>query len=98
MKSTANKLKCFNLDNQIFKNMITSYSDYLKYLKGSAQQTQNIYITFIQSRSKVFDVGLTLYKCYTNVLCLLGAYLGYRILIVSGAELNGYSDEEKEAP
>ena len=36
------------------------------------QQTQNICITFIQRRPNVFDVGPTLYKCYTNVLCLLG--------------------------
>ena len=36
------------------------------------QQTQNICITFVQRRPNVFDVGSTLYKCYTNVLCLLG--------------------------
>ena len=33
---------------------------------------QNICITFIQRRPNVFDVGPALYKCYTNVLCLLG--------------------------
>ena len=38
----------------------------------TAQQTQNICIAFIQRRSSVFDVGPTLYKCYTNILCLLG--------------------------
>ena len=32
-----------------------------------SQQTQNIYITFIQRRLKVFDVGPALYKCYRNV-------------------------------
>ena len=37
-----------------------------------SQQTQDICITFIQRRPNVFDVGPTLYKCYTNVLCLLG--------------------------
>ena len=37
-----------------------------------SQQTQNICITFIQRRPNVFDVGPTLYKCYTHVLCLLG--------------------------
>ena len=37
-----------------------------------SQQTQNICITFIQRRPDVFDVEPTLYKCYTNVLCLLG--------------------------
>ena len=36
------------------------------------QQTQNICITFVQRRPNVFDVGPTLFKCYTNVLCLLG--------------------------
>ena len=36
------------------------------------QQTQNICITFVQRRPNVFDVGPTLYKCYTNVLRLLG--------------------------
>ena len=38
----------------------------------SFQQTQNICTTFVQRRPNVFDVGPTLYKCYTNVLCLLG--------------------------
>ena len=37
-----------------------------------SQQTQNICLTFVQRRPNVFDVGPTLYKCYTNVLCLLG--------------------------
>ena len=37
-----------------------------------SQQTQNICITFVQRRPNVFDVGPALYKCYTNVLCLLG--------------------------
>ena len=37
-----------------------------------AQQTQNICITFIQCWTNVEDVGPTLYKCFTNVLCLLG--------------------------
>ena len=30
---------------------------------GLSQQTQNICITFVQRRHKVFDVGPTLYKC-----------------------------------
>ena len=33
---------------------------------------QNICMTFVQRQPNVFDVGSTLYKCYTNVLCLLG--------------------------
>ena len=44
-------------------------------MKWTTQQTQNICITFIQRRPNVFDVGPTLYKCYTNVLCLLGTEL-----------------------
>ena len=39
----------------------------------SAQQTQNICITFVQC---VEDVGPALYKCYTNVSCLLGIAAG----------------------
>ena len=38
----------------------------------ATQQTQNICITFVQRRPNVSDVGPTLYKCYANVLCLLG--------------------------
>ena len=37
-----------------------------------AQQTQNIYITFVQRQP---NAGPTLYKWYTNVLCLLGGRL-----------------------
>ena len=39
---------------------------------GLSRQAQNMCITFIQRRPNVFHVGPTLYKCYTNVLCLLG--------------------------
>ena len=39
-----------------------------------SHQTQNICITFVQCWSNVEDVGPTLYKCYTNVLCLLGCW------------------------
>ena len=38
-----------------------------------SQSTQSICITFIQCWTNVEDVGPTLYKCYTNVLCLLGS-------------------------
>ena len=37
---------------------------------SDSQWAQNICITFIQRRPSVFDVGPTLCKCYTNVLCL----------------------------
>ena len=40
----------------------------------TTQWTPNICITFVQCWTNVADVGLTLYKCYTNVLCLLGDY------------------------
>ena len=43
---------------------------------GASQQIQNICITFIPRRPNVSDVDPTLYKCYTNVLCLLGGVLG----------------------
>ena len=59
----------------------TNIANYIQIAKGLAvsnpalrpyQQTQNICITFVQRRPNVFDVGPTLYKCYTNVLRLLG--------------------------
>ena len=37
---------------------------------GWVPSKQNICITFVQCRPNVFDVGPTLYKWYTNVLCL----------------------------
>ena len=40
--------------------------------KYASQQTQNICITIVQRGTNVEDVGPALYKCYTNVLCLLG--------------------------
>ena len=43
-------------------------------IEPTAQQTQTICITFTQCRPNVEDVGPTLYKCYTNVLCLLGGH------------------------
>ena len=45
-------------------------------MRTQPQQTQNICITFVQRRPNVFDVGPTLYNCYTNVLCLLGRAVG----------------------
>ena len=41
-------------------------------VETTSQQTQNICINFVQRRPNVFHVGPTLYKCYTNGLCLLG--------------------------
>ena len=48
------------------------FNTFFYMLCPTAQQTQNICIPFVQRRPNVFDVGPTLYKCYTNVLCLLG--------------------------
>ena len=42
--------------------------------KTFVQRFYNVCITFVQRRPNVFDVGPTLYKCYTNVLCLLGRH------------------------
>ena len=50
-------------------------SEMKNWLLGPAQQTQNIWITLIHHRSKVFHVGPALYKCYTNALCLLGGLI-----------------------
>ena len=45
------------------------------WMSAGFQQTQSICITFVQCRTNVEDVGPILYKCYTNVLCLLCCYL-----------------------
>ena len=47
----------------------------MTYVIMNTKQTQNICIQFVQRRPNVFDVGPTLYKCYTNIFCLLG--IGY---------------------
>ena len=52
------------ITNQILPNS-RCYREY--YSQCSSQQTQTICITFVQRRPNVFDVGPTLYKCYTNV-------------------------------
>ena len=41
------------------------------FILDTSQQTQHICITFMQRRPDVFDVGPTLYKCYTIFLCLM---------------------------
>ena len=49
--------------------------EYIEEVRGGgllSQWTQNICITFVQCWANVEDVGPPLYKCYTNVLCLLG--------------------------
>ena len=70
---------------------------------ATAQQTQNICITFVQCWTNVED-GPTLYKCYTNVLCLLGGGGGYENVPVCGVYPNssqmfkGYHPLELEGP
>ena len=56
-----------------------------------SQQTQNICIPFVQRRPNVLDVGPTLYKCYTNVLCLLRCKLVYMIVFAGGGGGGGFS-------
>ena len=41
-------------------------------IKETTQQTQSICIALIQCRPNFVDLGPTLYKCNTDVLCLLG--------------------------
>ena len=44
----------------------------LLYFRYTSQKTQNICITILQFWSNVENVGPTMYKCYTNILCSLG--------------------------
>ena len=69
-----------------------------------SQLTQNICITFIQRRPNVFDVGPTLYKCYINVLYLLGCKYRYGAaihishnLLVAGAKCVELSDHSLQS-
>ena len=50
--------------------------------------TKQIWKTFAQRRPNVHDVGPTVYKCYTNVLCLLG----WRTALGGGSDMSdGYT-------
>ena len=57
-----------------------------------AQQTQNICITFIQRWTNVEDVGSTLYKFSTNILCLL-ALLSRANLLEQSLILDPYATQ-----
>ena len=46
--------------------------EWYKLTSQDGEQTQNICIIFIQCWTNAEDVGPSLYKCYTNILCLLG--------------------------
>ena len=54
------------------KKAVTAHVSSSYRLFAIIQQAQNICITFVQRRPDVFDVGPTLYKYHTNILCLLG--------------------------
>ena len=49
----------------------------------ASQQTHNIRIPFVQWRPNVVDVGPILYKCFTNVLVLLGSLLYFGVNMVN---------------
>ena len=57
----------------------------------STQLTQNISITFAQCWTNVEDVGPTLYKCYTNVVCLLGIAADLVLLNTAGGDTHQMS-------
>ena len=42
------------------------------YFEAHPSKHKMFFIIFVRRRPHVFDVGLTLYKWYKNVLCLLG--------------------------
>ena len=62
---SASKQHCFN----ILYLLESGHGENTLELRCLYQPTQNIYITFIQWWT---NVGSTLHKCDTNVLCLLG--------------------------
>ena len=54
--------------------MLPSWFDLRTQNKYLFSKHKNMCITFVQCWLNVFDVEPTLYKCYTNVLCLLGIF------------------------
>ena len=66
---------------------------------GSAQQRQNICLTYLQFWTNVEDFRPTLYKFYANVLCLLGAvnrcsYFGVHFFRISRNKLSFMSENK----
>ena len=41
-------------------------------MRACRRAMHTCFIIFVQCWTNVEDVGLTLYKCYTNVMCLVG--------------------------
>ena len=64
----------------------------LSYLPPSSQQTQNVFIIFIQCWTNVEDVGPTLYKCYKNVFCLLGQWNRFFFLIINHSKQETFTE------
>ena len=62
------------------------------------QQTENIWITFVQRRPNVFDAGPTLYKCYTNVFEFVAQPLNYRAQALVDSVSRLASDKSVVAP
>ena len=70
----------------------------LVFLICVTQQTQNICITFVQCWTSVEDVGPTLYKCYTNVLCKLGITSGLVDFHETLAFIGSHTRNDPELP
>ena len=52
-------------------------------------------IAFVQCRTNVFDVGPTLYKCYANVLCLLGTLALNSSICITGVHCPHINTESR---
>ena len=81
------RVKWVNWLRSIIKRRYIANSFERRYLANSfaipAQQAQNVCITFIQRRPNVFEIGPTLYKSYTNVVCLLGEHIRWQRPVVT---------------
>ena len=75
--SDANPCVCIKLELLRYQ-LIVSQNCMRPLSDDLSQHTQNICTTFVKCRPNFIDVGPTLYKCYTNVLCLLGCVSSYR--------------------
>ena len=80
--------KTCKIENNVCSCVVMRTEQDWKQFVQLAQKTQNIRITLIQRRPNVFDVGPTLYKCYTNVLCLLVCGNEYRPLSLISIHAN----------
>ena len=72
--TTRSRIACRSQHQIQFQRIAADYLYYNNSVSSGEtnQQTQNFCITFVPCWPSVFDVGPTLYECYTNVLCLLG--------------------------